>query len=572
MVTLVGKSYGQNFLNPDLNGNIIGHSNLPINWQNVPATDINCQALILGHHDTPDLTDLVNPLATSGINGNPYSGLTFVSGLRSNAFHEGIMQTITGLLPGNSYSINFQQSVVKQINCRDQSGSWAVYFDNTLAGVALSTFNNASFNSTSFIWEPRSVTFTATANSHTIKFLPHDDDSNLNLLYTDSNGCIRMGIDSIFLVPCLTINLNSGNDTIVCQGDTLILDATTPNATYLWQDNSTNPTFNVTQQGSYWVQITNNCGSISDTINVNYNPTPKVELGNDTSLCQGETLILDATTSNATYLWQDNSTNPTVNITQQGTYWVQITDNCGSTSDTINVNYNPTPTVELGNNTSLCQGETLILDATTSNATYLWQDNSTNPTFNVTQQGTYWVQITDNCGSISDTINVNYNPTPTVELGNDTSLCQGETLILDATTSNATYLWQDNSTNPTVNITQQGTYWVQITDNCGSTSDTIIIDLTDCNCILYVPNSFTPNFDNINDQFLPIISECDFKEYSLMVFNRWGEKIFETNNYYDSWDGTYQERLCQNGVYIYLLQYSYDSGYEQKYGHVTLLK
>ncbi len=57
-----------------------------------------------------------------------------------------------------------------------------------------------------------------------------------------------------------------------------------------------------------------------------------------------------------------------------------------------------------------------------------------------------------------------------------------------------------------------------------------------------------------------------------MIFNRWGEKIFETNDYNDSWDGTYQERMCPVGVYVYLLKYKYDNGYEQKHGNITLLK
>jgi hypothetical protein len=134
-----------------------------------------------------------------------------------------------------------------------------------------------------------------------------------------------------------------------------------------------------------------------------------LDLGNDTSLCQGETLILDATTSNATYLWQDNSINPTFNVTQQGTYWVEVTVNSTTIGDTININFNPLPTINLGNDTTLCQGESLTLDVTTSNATYLWQDNSTNPTFNVTQQGTYQVEVSRYNCSVINTINVRYN-------------------------------------------------------------------------------------------------------------------------------------------------------------------
>ena len=89
------------------------------------------------------------------------------------------------------------------------------------------------------------------------------------------------------------------------------------------------------------------------------------------------------------------------------------------------------PTISLGINTSLCEGETLTLDATTSNAVYLWQDNSTNSTFNVSQQGTYWVQVTNNCGSSFDTIIVNYTPLPSVSVAscNPGTLCENGSFI-----------------------------------------------------------------------------------------------------------------------------------------------
>jgi gliding motility-associated-like protein len=385
-----------------------------------------------------------------------------------------------------------------------------------------------------------------------------------------TNNCRTVDTILVNYAPLPTIYL--GNDTTVCQGEALTLNATTPNVTYLWQNNSTTPTFTVTQQGSYWVQVSDSCGSTIDTIIVNYNPIPTIDLGNDTTLCEGEILVLDATTSNATYLWQDNSTNPTFNLNQQGTYWVQILDNCGSTKDTILINYNPLPTVKLGNDTTICEGEILILNATTPNATYLWQNNSTNPTFSVTQQGIYWAEVTVNNCSTVNAILVNYNQFPSIELGNDTTLCEGEILVLDATTSNATYLWQDNSTSPTFNVNQQGSYWTKVTVNsCGIDSDTIIIDLLDCNCIIHIPNSFTPNFDQKNDLFFPIF-DCDITEYKFTILNRWGELVFETSSQKNSWNGRLKGKKCPTGVYIYTLKYKYGGGYQKKYGHINLLK
>jgi gliding motility-associated-like protein len=340
---------------------------------------------------------------------------------------------------------------------------------------------------------------------------------------------------------------------------------------------------------------TGNMGGIppSTAVNYSYNPTTAIgslmmldcacpniylsglytellilDLGNDTTLCQEEVLILDATTSNATYLWQDNSTNSTFNVIQQGAYWVEVTVNSNSVTDTINVNFNPIPTVDLGNDTTLCQGEVLILDETTPNATYLWQDNSTNPTVNISQQGDYWVEVTVNNCSTTETINVNFNPIPTVDLGNDTNLCQEEVLILDVTTLNATYLWQDNSTNPTVNVSQQGAYWVEVTVNNCSTRNSILIAIKDCEITLEVPNVFTPNKDGTNDLFSPIISN-GIVSMRTIIYNRWGNKVYETNKLLIDWDG----QGANDGTYFWSIHYIDISGAENRLeGHVTLLK
>ena len=137
-----------------------------------------------------------------------------------------------------------------------------------------------------------------------------------------------------------------------------------------------NPSFGsiITTTDQDWIKVTSSPQLMENIITHLISP-PSISNGftfnlvNDTTLCQGETLTLDATSSNAAYLWQDNSTNPSFTVTQQGTYWVEVTNNCGTTTDTINVSYNALPTVNLSNDT-LCQGETLTLDATSSNATY----------------------------------------------------------------------------------------------------------------------------------------------------------------------------------------------------------
>lgn len=156
-------------------------------------------------------------------------------------------------------------------------------------------------------------------------------------------------------------------------------------------------------------------------------------------------------------------------------------------------------------------------------------------------------------GAIFDIGVCNDAAIPTVNFGNDTTLCQDETLTLDAATPNATYLWHDNSINPTSIINQQGTYWVEVTvNNCEIHSDTIVVDLEDCRCTLSVPNS-----DGVNDQFSPIF-DCDITEYSFIIFNRWGEIVFQSTDPYELWRGESEKGLsyASNGVYTYLIKYS----------------
>lgn len=413
-------------------------------------------------------------------------------------------------------------------------------------------------------------TLTLEATTLNATYLWQDNSTNQAYTVTQPGTYwVKVDVNNCSIRDTININyttspiVNIGNDTTLCQGKVLTLDATSPNALYQWQNNSSSSTYTVTQSGTYSVKVmVNNC-SVSDTIIVSYNPLPTIDFGNDSTLCQGEVLILDATNPNAIYLWQDSSTSPTYSITQQGTYWVDVSNICDHISDTINVNYTPLPFVNIGNDTTLCQGEILILDASNSNATYQWQDNSTSPTFTATQQGVYWVNVMLNNCNTKDTIDIGYNLLPNVDFGNDTILCQGEILFLDATTTNGCYLWQDKSTNPVFKVVNPGTFVVEVTNGCGISSDIINIEYKDCNCYIYIPTAFSPDFDNINDEF-SVESNCVFFDFNLIVFNRWGEELFNTKNSNDSWNGTYNGELAPIGIYTYLVIYKFEKNTKEK--------
>ena len=292
---------------------------------------------------------------------------------------------------------------------------------------------------------------------------------------------VTINVNGCTATDAVTVNfgsapvLNLGPDLTLCTGQSQVLNATTPGASYLWQNGSTSPTFTVTQAGNYSVTVTNNCGSATDAVQAIYNAPPVLNLGPDLVLCNGQTQLLNATDPGASYLWQDGSTSPTFNVTLAGDFSVTLTNNCGSVTDAITVTYVGSPLVDLGPDLTICQGETVTLDASFPGANYTWQDGATTSTYNVSLPGSYTVNVTNSCGTATDNLSVLVNPSPDVDLGNDASFCAGETLLLDATVPGGNYLWQDNSTGATLLVNQTGTYSVTVESQGCEASDQISV-------------------------------------------------------------------------------------------------
>jgi len=328
--------------------------------------------------------------------------------------------------------------------------------------------------------------------------------------------------------------INLGNDTVLCPGtgqDLQLNVQAMPFTSYTWQDGSSGLSYDVNQAGTYWVKATINSSCFaSDTINVAYSSSPYVNLGNDTTLCTGDTLILNANYPNASYQWQDGATSPIYYATHQGMYWVKVTNqyNC-HTYNSITISYNPSPLINFGNDTVLCKGQSLLLNATNPNSTYLWQDNSTDSIYNVYLQGTYWVKITNQypCSS-SDTINIAYSLNPSIptisQIGN---ILTSSSAIGNQWLLNGQVITSDTNQSYTITlpITDTSCYSLTVTNiyGCSATSDTIcylplgISEVINNNGIYIYPN---PSKDNIT------IETNSYKEQRLEILNLIGQTVY----------------------------------------------
>lgn len=306
----------------------------------------------------------------------------------------------------------------------------------------------------------------------------------ITLVVTTSGG-IKDTIEHDVTFAGSSFAVNLGKDTTICSGSTLILDAGNVGSTYLWKDGQTSQTISVTTAGTYYVQVNNGICNAVDTINVAVSSQLNVNLGNDTTICGNNSVILDAGNAGATYLWSTNAgsaTTQAVTVTPASgtnTYTVTVSNGACTGQGSINITVSTSLPVSLGADTAICAGSSITLDAGYPGAVYTWNDEVTTQTRNVTTAGTYNVSVNKNGCIGEDEINITLmNPPSPVNLGNDINVCFGNSIELDAADhAPSAYLWSTGATTQKINVTSSGTYHVSIT-GCGVTvRDTINVTM-----------------------------------------------------------------------------------------------
>ena len=204
-----------------------------------------------------------------------------------------------------------------------------------------------------------------------------------------------------------------------------------------------------------------------------------------------------------------------------------------------------------------------------------WTTDTFSFTATPQQAGHTWLILTtapDGSSGIIDSFCRNCNDTTlancAINLGGDRSLCVGETVLLDATTADATYLWQDNSTDPTFSVSEQGTYWVRVTKSNCTAMDSVHIAFNVCLVPLELPNVFTPNQDGQNDLLVPLSTQ-GIVSMQTTIRNRWGQVVYATDIPSIRWDG----HGAPEGTYFWVVSYvDVEGNRKSAEGYVTLLR
>ncbi len=263
-----------------------------------------------------------------------------------------------------------------------------------------------------------------------------------------------------------------------------------------------------------------------------------------------------------------NETNPDM------VYIRAINDYGCVTVDSMVLIVNEQPDVNLGIDTSLCEEQPIILDATYNHpdATYLWHDGSTEPTFNVTDEGVHSVTVTLGPCTVYDEISVTLYQLPGFEFGPNIDKCIDDTVYLSSGIIDAlSYTWNTGSSDPDIMVTEFGEYELTVETECGTHTDIIEIEPIFCGCPIYFPNSISPNGDGLNDYFI-LEPECEFENYDLLIYDRWGKEVFRSTNPNEIWFGPTEGEHNQT-LYVYILKYTfqYSPAFEKK-GTITIFQ
>ncbi|MEY4791264.1 MAG: hypothetical protein RIT34_71 [Bacteroidota bacterium] len=311
--------------------------------------------------------------------------------------------------------------------------------------------------------------------------------TTISYTVTNSVGCTGVVTANVNVNALPVATITPSGATTFCQGGSVTLTASA-GTSYLWSNGLQTQAITVNTAGNYSVQVFNAAGCVTTSsvvaVVVNALPTATITANGPTTFCQGGSVTLTAT-SGSSYLWSNGATTQTITASTTGCYSVTVTNanGCSTTSacTQVTVNALPVATISSLNGNSFCQGGSVTL-VSTPGSTYVWSNNLTTQSINVTASANLTVTVTNanGCFAISAPFAVTMNPLPTavITAGGPTTFCQGGSVVLTAT-GGTSYTWSNStSTANTLTVSTSGVYTVTATNVNGCTASSAPVTVT----------------------------------------------------------------------------------------------
>jgi gliding motility-associated-like protein len=479
----------------------------------------------------------------------------------------------------NSFSVSVLDSCS---GCSGLSANFKVA-DSIVCKNSKVNFINQSNNADSYLWKVNGINYGTQPDTSLLA----KTGSYTVTLYAFKTTCKDSFTITIKTVDSIQVKLE--NDTIYCGSFSRVLSTGAP-AT-LWSTGVIAHQITVTQAGVYWAQLSNACGVSRDSITILERYFPAFDLGADTSVCNGDSVLLKVSVDSASFLWSNGSVDSFVLLKNQpaNPVWIRISRNGCERSDSIRVYFlNPPQPFTLGVDTYFCENSPFLLS--TSDTNTVWSTGVKGSFITVSDSGTYIATIANICGSQADTIHLNKEVIPQgFEVTADKVLvCESEpdSVLIKAVVNDngqppVIFSWntglRDTAYASSLLIDSSGTFFVKADNGKCSVSKEITIGRKFCGleCLekYAIPNIFTPNEDGKNDTF-KVLHLCPIDPFIMHIYDRWGGLLFESHYIEFGWDGKFKGKEQPEEVYVYWVCLGLPNRTEQKclMGTVTLVR
>lgn len=406
---------------------------------------------------------------------------------------------------------------------------------------------------------------TAVDPSFTFEWTTNDNTPAINV--TTSNtygvtvespaGCVHY--DEVVVTFEAAPAVDLPEEMMACEGEIIEVDAGNAGSSFEWSDDQSDQVGQFDTAGNYTVIVTNefDCSS-SDSIELVFSSIPLPIDENFLSACEGETVAIDAGNPDASFVWNTNETTQVITVGASGWYSVTIENASMCTvEDSVQVEIIPYPIIDLGPDTTACDGEFITLQVAAPGAFYSWSTGDTGAAIDVEDSGIYAVQA-DLGGCVTeDEVLVEFFDVPEIIFTEDTTACfvGGDPLVLDLGELEYDIEWETGETKSLLEVFGAGRYTVTLTNEAGCSLVHSVWVEEVCVGTLFVPNSFTADQDGLNEGFRA--EGHHIEEFHMEIWDRWGEKIWESNDISEYWTGNVNggEHYADSETFIYFISY-----------------
>lgn len=466
----------------------------------------------------------------------------------------GCFDDTTFVIEHNEITVDFSTS--KTVGCIGEELS----FENNSTGVLEST--------SSCLWTLPDGTTHPNCN---MKYTFDESGSfPITLEVTDENDCKK----ELTIPNMIQINehpkIELGENRLLCDNETTVLNAPLGYSKYHWSPtDETTSSIQASAIGDYTLTVTdeNECESEAK-VTLNSAPSPNVNLGADTSFCEGGKITLSIAPEHE-ILWSTGATTPSIEIDEPGLYRVDVTNehNCsGSDEKIVTVVSYPTQLDLDKSDTIGCDGDKMFLHVESDAEFIHWSNGQEGFDGSFEESGMVQVFASNkengvHC-SIRDSVQLNFLPYPKLEELDSFMHCfeLSKHTTIHTKTKALHYVWEGNRTNsPYHTVHSEGVYDVEVYDypNC-KIKQSISLE-EKCPLRVFIPNAFTPG-SGMNSYFYPVVP--NYTHFEFYIYNRWGQLIFKSDDPNDGWDGTYNGKLAQQDVYVWKI---FVKGYDKNY-------